>query len=137
MYKLTHKLATHTHKTPYGVPKAKISNPFPKVFLQYFNNHNLFSGQNIYNSTANTDTFASGYRNNDETLLRVNFWRTMYRSIMFATHLESIRLGDGAARLTMQLQQLVGQQNDVIIVTSRLHLVTVEYHRLHFIQLLL
>jgi len=65
-------------------------------------------------------------------------WQKLkHKSYVDDNYLQSIRLGNGAARLSMQLQQLVGQLHHFIITTSRLHLFAVQHHRLHLIQLLL
>ena len=46
--------------------------------------------------------------------------------------------GDGGAGVSMQLQQLAGQHGQLVVTTtSRLHLVAVQHHRLHLVQLAL
>jgi len=56
-------------------------------------------------------------------------------NVTAVSHLESVGLGDGAARLPVQLQQLAGQHLHLVITTSQLHLFTIQHHRFHLIQL--
>ena len=77
----------------------------------------------------------------------VQIWRTITGCLHCAwmraygvndRYLYGVGGGDGGAGVSMQLQQLAGQHGQLVVTTtSRLHLVAVQHHRLHLVQLAL